>query len=60
MKYALFLGSFSISLTTYVLGNLFFLVVDLTGKPAAILKYKIQEEKHVPVSIEAPSCRGTL
>lgn len=26
------------------------MVLDLTGKPAALLKYKIQEDKGVPVS----------
>ena len=36
---------------TFIVGNIFFLVLDLTGKPACILKYKIQEEKGVPVSV---------
>ena len=30
----------------------FFTYLDLTGKPAALLKYKIQEEKGVPVSLD--------
>ena len=35
---------------TFVVANTFFMVLDLTGKPAALLKYKIQEDKGVPVS----------
>ena len=33
-------------------GNFFLIFLDLTGKPAALLKYKIQEDKGVPVSVE--------
>ena len=35
----------------FVLANAFFTVLDLTGKPEFLLKYKIQEDKAVPVSI---------
>lgn len=43
-------GSTIVPLVTFIIGNIFFLVLDLTGKPSVMLKYKIQEEKHVPVS----------
>ena len=33
----------------YVVVNFFFAVIDITGKPEFLLKYKIQEEKAVPV-----------
>lgn len=38
------------AIIVYVASNAFFTYLDLTGKPAALLKYKIQEEKGVPVS----------
>ena len=38
----------------FVLVNSFFAFLDLTGKPAFLLKYKIQEAKSVPVSYPAP------
>ena len=34
---------------TFIAANTFFMILDLTGKPAALLKYKIQEDKGVPV-----------
>lgn len=34
----------------FVLANSFFAVLDLTGRPSFLLKYKIQEEKTIPVS----------
>ena len=34
----------------YILVNVFFSIVDLTGKPAFLKKYKIQEDKNFPVS----------
>lgn len=43
-------GTTVVPLMTFVVGNVFFVVLDLTGKPACMLKYKIQEEKGVPVS----------
>ena len=46
-------GSTIVPLLTFLIGNVFFIVLDLTGKPAIMLKYKIQEEKHVPVSVSA-------
>ena len=33
----------------FVIANLFFGILDLTGKPEFLLNYKIQEEKTVPV-----------
>ena len=36
-------------IAVFILGNAFYAFVDLTGKPAWVLKYKIQEEKDVPV-----------
>ena len=35
---------------TFVIANIFFMVLDLTGRPEALLQYKIQEDKGVPVS----------
>ena len=46
-------GSWLIVVPTFVVANIFFMVLDLTGKPAALLKYKIQEDKGVPVSTMA-------
>ena len=43
-------GSSLIPLIVFLVGNTFFAFLDLTGKPAALLKYRIQEEKTVPVS----------
>ena len=37
------------TLVPFILGNIFYTIVDLTGKPAWVLQYKIQEEKAVPV-----------
>lgn len=34
---------------TFILSNVFFIFLDLTGKPEFLLKYKIQEEKGIPV-----------
>ena len=44
------LGSSVIPMIVYLASNIFFTYLDLTGRPAALLKYKIQEEKAVPVS----------
>jgi len=41
------LGSLLYSFAVFVVVNFFFAVVDLTGKPEFLLKYKIQEEKTV-------------
>lgn len=43
-------GSTIVPLATFIIGNITLTILDLTGKPAFMLKYKIQEEKHVPVS----------
>lgn len=50
MTFYMYAGSTIVPLTTFVVGNIFFIVLDLTGKPSVMLKYKIQDEKHVPVS----------
>ena len=42
-------GSHIVSVSTFILSNTFFTFLDLTGKPEFMLKYKIQEEKTVPV-----------
>lgn len=34
----------------YWLSNAFLIMLDITGKPSALLRYKIQPEKNVPVS----------
>ena len=34
----------------FAISNSFFAVLDLTGKPEFLIKYKIQEDKNVPVS----------
>ncbi len=44
-------GSSVIPIIVYLASNIFFTYLDLTGRPAALLKYKIQEEKGVPVRI---------
>ena len=46
------IGSSVVPIIVYFASNAFFTYLDLTGKPAALLKYKIQEEKGVPVSFE--------
>lgn len=43
-------GSSVLPLLVFLAGNSFFIFLDLTGKPAALLKYRVQEEKTVPVS----------
>ena len=45
----MFLGSLLYTFFVYVVVNFFFAVIDITGKPEFLLKYKIQEEKAVPV-----------
>ena len=35
----------------FAVANSFFALIDLTGKPEALLKYKIQDEKTVPVCV---------
>ncbi|XP_064383183.1 fatty acid hydroxylase domain-containing protein 2-like [Halichondria panicea] len=43
-------GVWLLGIFTFTIGNIFFLVLDLTGKPSVFLRYKIQEDKGVPVS----------
>ena len=45
----LVLGSQLVGLLAMVIANSFFAVLDLTGRPSWLVKYKIQEEKTVPV-----------
>ncbi len=45
-----FVGVWLLGIFTFTIGNIFFLVLDLTGKPSVLLRYKIQEDKGVPVS----------
>ena len=33
------------------LSNLFFILLDITGRPAFLLKYKIQADKNTPVCL---------
>ena len=40
----------------FAVANSFFAVIDLTGKPEALLKYKIQDEKTVPVCMHVCVC----
>lgn len=42
-------GTNSVGLAVYWLASAFFSMVDLTGKPAWVLRYKIQDNKQVPV-----------
>ena len=44
----------------FIACNLFFAVLDLTGKPGFLLKYKIQEEKQIPVRILKPACTNCI
>ena len=44
-------GVWLLGIFTFTIGNIFFLVLDLTGKPSVFLRYKIQEDKGVPVSV---------
>lgn len=40
-----------IGVLAFLIVNLPFAFLDLTGRPRTLLKYKIQEEKPVPVSV---------
>ena len=46
-----FLGSSALASLSYVLCNAFFVFMDITGRPNWIIKYKIQKDKNIPVSI---------
>lgn len=52
-------GSTLYPFLVYVLANLGFAFVDLTGKPLAIHQYKIQRDKNIPVSQEEPNLNET-
>ena len=45
------LGSVFVIFVVFVLCNIPFAVLDLTGWPSSLLQYKIQEEKAVPVGL---------
>ena len=45
-------GSPIIGLVMFISANAFFAFIDLTGQPQALVKYKIQDEKTVPVCRE--------
>ncbi len=49
-------GSVFVIFGVFVLSNVPFGLLDLTGWPPSLLKYKIQEEKPVPVRIEPEMC----
>ncbi|XP_018673354.2 fatty acid hydroxylase domain-containing protein 2-like [Ciona intestinalis] len=42
-------GTSLVHTISFLIGNLFYMYVDYTGKPAWMLKYKIQKDKHFPV-----------
>ncbi len=44
-------GTTIVPMLVFIVGNAFFMFLDLTGKPAFMLKYKIQEDKGVPVRV---------
>lgn len=48
--YGNFIGSSVIAMFAYLLSNVFFAIVDLTGRPQWVQQYKIQEDHTVPVS----------
>jgi len=43
----IFVGSLVLTTSVYVFVNLFYFIMDLTGRPAFLYKYKIQGEQHV-------------
>ncbi|KAL8587616.1 hypothetical protein ACOMHN_045305 [Nucella lapillus] len=43
-------GTTTFTFLVFWLSNAFLMVLDLTGRPAALLRYKIQPDKNVPVS----------
>lgn len=44
------LGSVMQGLLVFLVANSFFAILDLTGRPQWLVKYKIQDEKTLPVS----------
>ncbi|ESO83846.1 hypothetical protein LOTGIDRAFT_222286 [Lottia gigantea] len=45
-------GTFIITTGIFWLANAFFMIIDLTGKPVALFRYKIQPEKNNPLPKE--------
>ncbi|XP_064636730.1 fatty acid hydroxylase domain-containing protein 2-like [Lineus longissimus] len=43
------LGTLIVTNGVFVLGNSFLVFLDLTGKPAFLLRYKVQEDQNVPM-----------
>ena len=50
INFFVILGTQAFAVIMFVACNAFFGVLDLTGKPEFLLKYKIQEARSVPVS----------
>ena len=44
-----FSGSALVLSVVYWITNIFFMILDLNGKPAFLVKYKIEQKKNVPV-----------
>ena len=42
-------GTVAVGLLCFLLANFIFLLIDLTGRPQWIYKYKIQEDRNFPV-----------
>uniref|UniRef100_H2Z8Y5 Uncharacterized protein n=1 Tax=Ciona savignyi TaxID=51511 RepID=H2Z8Y5_CIOSA len=42
-------GTSVVHFISFLIGNLFFMFVDYTGKPAWMFKYKINKDEHFPV-----------
>ena len=53
ISYVILSASVLSGFAVFVVANSFFAVLDLTGQPSFLLKYKIQEEKTIPVSLPA-------
>ncbi len=43
-------GVWLLGMATFIVVNVLFTIMDLTGKPSVLQNYKIQEDKAVPVS----------
>lgn len=46
-----FVGTVVFTSAVFWLINIFFIVLDVTGKPAVLLRYKVQPDKNRPVSL---------
>lgn len=51
------LGTQAITIIAFWTANLLFMLLDLSGRPQYLHKYKIQEEKNVPVSLCYVICK---